>query len=1016
MKLSVNYNFFNGEEHLETSIKNIRPYVEHVSLSYQEISNFGNFISKEALDTVYQLQNMNLVDDVILYQPDLFITPAMNEFQKRHLGLELAKKRGASHFLLCDADEYYIPKQFLYAKQYIIDHNISYSACRSYFYIQRPIYRSLDPDITNICFICKIDGNEQFIQGQSFKVDHVDPTRRIMNLKGEFKFFNVDEVAMHHMNFVRKNISSKLYNSSTRGGGKKAIQFLDKISTSLKSWKFGDDFDFGGKSMVKIVEDKNLISQIPKIVDYTDNLNTLSKKALILTNHLSMLSGSEILALEVAETLQKLGFEVSIASFMADDKINAILEEKDIQLHNLKRQSSRQFHPLELDIFNYDFVWTQHMALNLLDFSKLDNDDTIPPIIVRACLSPYENLELLHTKLDCQGNYKILCNSYETFERCKKMKDVDPNDLVNFYNACPDYFFKKNVQISQNVKRLLVVSNHVPQELSEAIKIMESYYNIEIVIAGGENPKTISVEYLQSFDAVITIGKTVLYALASNVPVYIYDSFGGDGWLTKDNFEQNMRHNFSGRPNQRKLDAEALAAEIMNGYINHCTFKPSNDFLNKINLKNYLEHFATVADDQHYRRNTYKNKLQDATKNMQEDYFLINNILSTHLALYYARQSVSKLQNQLNAEKKSNKQLKSKLNKNMPINKPLKKNPLLFIIDATLNDPSVKYRNLFPLQNLNRLNIKCDIIHYNDLDKFNNADLQQFILQYQNLVLFRPCAPVENRALKVIYNLKDKVNIFASYDDPLFNVGNILKWKRNYKKTATVDMIDKFRLSRFWFELFDNFIASTLEMKTMILEENPNANVIVAENYIPSIIYDHCQYFMYKDREKKIFMPQGGFFHQNNIEHLLNSCRHIYKNHGYQFELLDMLYNSIKPSSPAIELFQRKSFIELCCYFSKFQLAIAPIFDFELAYTKSDIKILETSISGTHLVASSIPSIARNSDYPFLTIVDENDDWEEKTLLGLEASKQPKANFDRRQFLVEREQKSINQWKTIIEA
>ena len=64
----------------------------------------------------------------------------------------------------------------------------------------------------------------------------------------------------------------------------------------------------------------------------------------------------------------------------------------------------------------------------------------------------------------------------------------------------------------------------------------------------------------------ISIGKSVIYAIAQRRPVFMYDHFGGDGWLTRDNFATNLYHNFSGRPRLRRLAPDALAAELLSGY------------------------------------------------------------------------------------------------------------------------------------------------------------------------------------------------------------------------------------------------------------------------------------------------------------------------------------------------------------------------------------------------------------------------------------------------------------------
>lgn len=255
MKLSVSYNFFNGEECLYESVKCMRSLADHISIVYQEYSNLNNKITDRALYILKKIQDENLVDDIILYQPDFALTMQENEYNKRLEGMHLAIKNGATHFLLCDADEFYQPNEFLYAKQHIEDNDISFSACHSYFYIHKPIYRSETFDTTNVCFICKLDENTIFEYNQDFPIVNVDPTRRIINRKGSYKFFE-KEVVMHHMNFVRESFDSKIQNSSSNSS-RELRKFLKVIKKTLENWQFGKPFIFPRKGVFNIIQVEN---------------------------------------------------------------------------------------------------------------------------------------------------------------------------------------------------------------------------------------------------------------------------------------------------------------------------------------------------------------------------------------------------------------------------------------------------------------------------------------------------------------------------------------------------------------------------------------------------------------------------------------------------------------------------------------------------------------------------------------------------------------------------------------
>jgi hypothetical protein len=64
---------------------------------------------------------------------------------------------------------------------------------------------------------------------------------------------------------------------------------------------------------------------------------------------------------------------------------------------------------------------------------------------------------------------------------------------------------------------------------------------------GSEKPAITSAELLDHYDCVISIGKTVQYCLVQGIPVFLYDRFGGPGYLNESNYELAEYYNFSGR-------------------------------------------------------------------------------------------------------------------------------------------------------------------------------------------------------------------------------------------------------------------------------------------------------------------------------------------------------------------------------------------------------------------------------------------------------------------------------------
>lgn len=76
----------------------------------------------------------------------------------------------------------------------------------------------------------------------------------------------------------------------------------------------------------------------------------------------------------------------------------------------------------------------------------------------------------------------------------------------------------------------------------------------------------VTPDLLDRYDAVVSIGETVQYALSMGIPCYGYDHVGGCGWLTAANLEHELWWNFSGRATRRQVDAATIAAELVAGF------------------------------------------------------------------------------------------------------------------------------------------------------------------------------------------------------------------------------------------------------------------------------------------------------------------------------------------------------------------------------------------------------------------------------------------------------------------
>ena len=214
MKLSASYSVFDGEELLEKSISSIRDSVNFISVVYQTKSNFGNSCSSDLEDLLYDLRDKGLVQELVKYRPKLNLKPHSNELIKRNIGLNLAKQKSCTHHMSLDCDEFYIHEEFEKAKQIVLDEDIDCVICGIESYYKKPKIMIDPPDPTLVAVIYKIDSYSEFKLHQDVGHDKVDPTRRIKSMK--VKKFGRDELLMHHMSYIRKDIRSKAENSSAR--------------------------------------------------------------------------------------------------------------------------------------------------------------------------------------------------------------------------------------------------------------------------------------------------------------------------------------------------------------------------------------------------------------------------------------------------------------------------------------------------------------------------------------------------------------------------------------------------------------------------------------------------------------------------------------------------------------------------------------------------------------------------------------------------------------------------------
>lgn len=206
MKLAAIYNVWDGAELLGGSIKCIEKYVDLIIITYQQVSNFGEYYNPmtEINAAVKDIPHKKIF--IHKYHP--FVgTGFRNETVKRNKGLDIARFHQCSHFFHIDCDEYY--KDFGRLKEFYIHSKTNGSVLNIMTYFKKPTLRLENPDNYFVPFIHRLDKiTEVGMRPYPF---YSDPTRRV----------NTQDVIiipgfMHHFSYIRKDINRKVNNSSAR--------------------------------------------------------------------------------------------------------------------------------------------------------------------------------------------------------------------------------------------------------------------------------------------------------------------------------------------------------------------------------------------------------------------------------------------------------------------------------------------------------------------------------------------------------------------------------------------------------------------------------------------------------------------------------------------------------------------------------------------------------------------------------------------------------------------------------
>ncbi len=210
-KYSIGFNVFDDSiELLEASISNLRPLVDKIYVVWQDVSNFGENAVEPIAEFIEGLKAKGLIDDEYKFKPKPAMGAHYNEMEKRRIGLYLAQADGMDYFMSMDSDEFYDESEFIAMKQTYIDEDLDSGYAQMQTYYKQSDICFETPEEYYVSLFYKVREGVTFEYGVTPVL--IDPTRR--QDFGKYKIFTREEIQMHHMSHVRKNIARKFNNSS----------------------------------------------------------------------------------------------------------------------------------------------------------------------------------------------------------------------------------------------------------------------------------------------------------------------------------------------------------------------------------------------------------------------------------------------------------------------------------------------------------------------------------------------------------------------------------------------------------------------------------------------------------------------------------------------------------------------------------------------------------------------------------------------------------------------------------
>lgn len=296
-------------------------------------------------------------------------------------------------------------------------------------------------------------------------------------------------------------------------------------------------------------------------LDGMKNYMDLSSKRFLITHtQIHTIMGSTMVVLDLARFLKSQGAVVEIFTSWCDGPAGEEFKQEGIPVYTDEEK--------HFVITDYDYIWINSQVFPISLISQLLNTNICDmPFFIFNHMSPLkwapDEQPYMYTFEERISSISLFV-SQETKDALEKFYESPRFPTAVFPNPTGEEYCNAG-KPSDSANKIAIVSNHLPSEVAQAAAILKcngltvDHYGLGGIL------KIIGPDDISKYDAIISIGKTVQYCLLAGIPIFVYDHFGGFGYLSDEKYSAAEYSNFSGRGGDH-LSPDEIACRVLNDY------------------------------------------------------------------------------------------------------------------------------------------------------------------------------------------------------------------------------------------------------------------------------------------------------------------------------------------------------------------------------------------------------------------------------------------------------------------